>query len=440
MAPRPPFSRGSSVPSGRLSRLARFGGLAAGLGGGLLIDAAGQAVRGRRPRLEDLILTPGNVLKVTDQLASLRGAAMKMGQLISMDAGDVLPPELAAIMARLRADADPMPRRQLQGVLEGVWGRGWETRFDFFDHRPIAAASIGQVHRALTTDGRLLAIKVQYPGVARSIDSDVDNVATLLRMSGIVPKQLDVAPLLAEAKRQLHEEADYEREAACMERFGALLAGEEDFLVPEVHRDLSGPTVLAMTFVESVPIESLERLSQAVRDRVARLLIDLALRELFAFQLMQTDPNLANYRYQPETGRIVLLDFGATRAYAQELAEGCRRLGSAGLTGDRPAARQALLDIGLLDESVPQRHQDRVMAMFEMALEPLRRSDVFDFGDRSIAETMREQSLAFADERDGWRLPPVDALFLQRKFGGTYLLAARLRAKVDVKSLLAVHL
>ncbi|MBP0617058.1 AarF/ABC1/UbiB kinase family protein [Jiella sp. KSK16Y-1] len=403
----------------------------------MLIDAAGRAVRGERPRLEDLVLTPANVLKATEQLAQLRGAAMKMGQLISMDAGDVLPPELAAIMARLRADAEPMPRRQLQSVLDGAWGRGWEKRFDLFDHRPIAAASIGQVHRALTTDGRLLAIKVQYPGVARSIDSDVDNVSTLLRVSGIVPKQLDIAPLLAEAKRQLHEEADYEREAGCMERFGELLAGETDYLVPEVHRDLSGPTVLAMTFVDSVPIETVETAPQEARNRIARLLIDLSLRELFSFQLMQTDPNLANYRFEPASGRIVLLDFGATRAFAPQLAEECRRLGSAGMASDWPAARQALTEIGLIDASVPKRHQDNVMAMVEMVMEPLQRADIFDFGNRAIVETMREQSIAFAAERDGWRLPPVDTLFLQRKYGGTYLLAARLRAKVDVKALFA---
>ena len=403
----------------------------------MLVDAAGRAVRGERPRLEDLVLTPANVLRATEQLAQLRGAAMKMGQLISMDAGDMLPPELAAIMARLRADAEPMPRRQLQGVLDAAWGKGWERRFEFFDHRPIAAASIGQVHRGLTSDGRLLAIKVQYPGVARSIDSDVDNVSTLLRLSGLVPKHLDIAPLLSEAKRQLHEEADYEREASCMERFGELLEGEADYLVPDVHRDFSGPSVLAMTFVDSVPIETLESAPQETRDRAARLLIDLSLRELFSFQLMQTDPNLANYRYDPSLGRIVLLDFGATRAFAPELAEQCRRLGAAGLSSDWPAARTALTDIGLIDASVPQRHQDKVMAMVETVMKPLQGTQIFDFGDRGIVDTMREQSIAFADERDGWRLPPVDTLFLQRKYGGTYLLAARLRAHVDVKAIFA---
>jgi predicted unusual protein kinase regulating ubiquinone biosynthesis (AarF/ABC1/UbiB family) len=199
-----PF-KGAAVPSSRFSRLARFGALAAGVTGGVLLDGARQLAEGKRPSIKDLMLTPANALKVTVQLSQLRGAAMKMGQLLSMDAGDMLPPELTDILGRLRAEAQHMPQSQLESVLVSGWGRQWRDRFETFAMRPIAAASIGQVHRARTRDGRDLAIKIQYPGVRRSIDSDVDNVASLLRMSGLLPKSLDVSPLLAEAKRQLHE-------------------------------------------------------------------------------------------------------------------------------------------------------------------------------------------------------------------------------------------
>ncbi|RYG63168.1 AarF/ABC1/UbiB kinase family protein, partial [bacterium] len=334
----------------------------------------------------------------TGQLAHLRGAAMKMGQLLSMEAGDVLPPELSAIMARLRADAEPMPRHQIQSVLDREWGRGWQERFESFSFRPVAAASIGQVHRALTRDGRDLAVKIQYPGVRRSIDSDVDNVSSLLKIAGIVPRHLDIGPLLGEAKRQLREEADYEREAVCLERFAALLADDPRFLLPAVHRDLTGPNVLAMSYLDSVGIETLEGAPQEERDRAAERLLDLALRELFVFQLMQTDPNLANYRYEPRTGRIVLLDFGATRAFPAAFADQCRSLAAAGLADDGPAVRAALTAMGLIDETVPQRHQDKVMAMFDMAKEPLLRSDVFDFGDTTILRRLREQGMEFAGE------------------------------------------
>ena len=414
--------------------------MATGIAGGMLLDGARRIARGDRPRLEDLLLTPANVVRVTEQLAQLRGAAMKMGQLISMEAGDILPPELGAIMARLRADAEPMPRQQVQAVLDGAWGPGWQQRLESFSFRPIAAASIGQVHRAFTRDGRDLAVKIQYPRVRRSIDSDVDNVATLLRMSGMVPRHLDVAPLLGEAKRQLHEEADYGREADCLERFAGLLGDDPDFMLPAVHRDLSGPEVLAMDYVDSVPIETLESAPQEERDRVAALLLDLSFRELFTFRLMQTDPNLANYRYDRESRRIVLLDFGATRAFSEAFSEDCRRLAKATLANDRPAVKAALTSMGLIDASEPQRHQDNVMAMFNRAAEPLLRSALFDFGDTRILGELREQGMEFAGERDGWRLPPTDALFLQRKFGGTYLLAARLKARVDVKALLQRHL
>ncbi|WP_294641667.1 AarF/UbiB family protein, partial [uncultured Aureimonas sp.] len=207
-------SKGRSVPSGRLSRLGQFGRLAGGIAGGMLAEGARRLADGERPRIGDMLLTPGNLVRVADRLSHLRGAAMKLGQMISLDAGDTLPPELSEIMARLRAEADPMPRVQLERVLAAEWGREWRIRFERFDDRPIAAASIGQVHRARALDGRELAIKVQYPGVRGSIDADVDNVATLLRVSGLLPPHLDITALLAEAKAQLHEETDYRREGA----------------------------------------------------------------------------------------------------------------------------------------------------------------------------------------------------------------------------------
>ena len=164
---------------------------------------------------------------------------MKLGQMISMDAGDMLPPELAEILATLRDRANFMPPRQLDKVLAEQWGKVWRKQFRRFEPRPIAAASIGQVHRALTRDGRTLAIKVQYPGVAQSIDSDVDNVATLLRVSGLLPKELDIAPLLTAAKEQLHEEADYEREGEQMRLYAARLADEPGFVVPQLDEELT---------------------------------------------------------------------------------------------------------------------------------------------------------------------------------------------------------
>ena len=430
------LGKGVAVPSGRFSRFARFGGLATGVAGGMLLNGARQVVHGKRPSISELLLTPANAIKVTHQLSQLRGSAMKIGQLMSMDAGELLPPELSDILGALRAEAQHMPRGQLQAVLNRNWGKGWEDRFESFGFTPIAAASIGQVHRATTKDGRDLAIKVQYPGVRQSIDSDVNNVASLMKLSGLVPDTIDIAPMLAEAKRQLHQEADYAQEAEYLARFGGLLKGASEFDVPIFHPDLTTESVLAMSYIESVAIETLTTAPQDERDRVVTLLIELLLRELFDYRLMQTDPNFANYRYNPETKQLVLLDFGATHDIPPDASARYRRLMQAGLAGDHTAARDMMIAIGFFDERTQPKHQDAVMTMFEMAMAPLRAGGAFDFGDNSVMVGLRDQGMAIAKARDFWHIPPIETLFLQRKFGGMYLLASKLKARVEVKALM----
>ncbi len=436
---------GRAIPAGRLSRLVRFGGMAAGVGAGMLAEGARRLADGQRPKLEDLILTPANALRVTRQLSNLRGAAMKLGQMLSMDAGDFLPRELADILARLRAEAQHMPASQLNRVLTAHWGPGWRARFTRFDSRPFAAASIGQVHRATLPDGTDLAIKVQYPGVKRSIDSDVDNVAALLRVSNLLPATLDIGPLLAEAKRQLHDEADYAREASYLTRFADLLCDDSAFVVPRFHADLSGPDVLAMTYVEGQAIESLTGASQAIRDHVATLACALTLRELFELHVMQTDPNFANYRYQPgdgdgsmtdTPGRIVLLDFGAARDIPPAIVAGYRALLVAALAGDRDAVLAALLASGMIGADAAIRHRAALDAMIGHALVPLATDAAFDFGATGFVADMRDRGMLIAADRATWHAPPPDILFIQRKLGGMFLLASRLKARVEVRKLL----
>ena len=234
------------VPSSRIARLSRIGSLATRIAGSVISNGTTKLLSGQRPVLSDLVLTPKNIQRITDQLASLRGAAMKLGQLISMDSGELLPPELSAILARLREDADPMPKEQLQQVLDEAWGTGWFDTLLYFSYAPIAAASIGQVHKVITMQGETLAVKVQYPGIGNSIDSDVDNVASIIKLSGLLPGSFDIKPLLGEAKLQLHDEANYVREADMMTRYQQAAADFESFVVPEVYTALSTPTVLAL--------------------------------------------------------------------------------------------------------------------------------------------------------------------------------------------------
>ena len=399
-------------------------------------EGARRLAEGERPRMSDLLLTPENVLRMADRLSHLRGAAMKLGQMISMDAGDVLPPELTEIMARLRQNAHRMPAAQLQQVLSAEWGRDWRTRFAKFDAAPIAAASIGQVHRARTRDGRDLAIKVQYPGVRESIDADVDNVATLLRLSGLLPRELDVAPLLAAAKAQLREEADYIREGEQMALFGTLLADAPGYLVPVLDRELTTRQVLAMSYVDSLPIETLIDGPQDTRDAVIRSLIALVLRELFDFGVMQTDPNFGNYRYQPATGRLVLLDFGASRPVAAETSDGYLQLLKATMGGDRDRAREAAVAAGFIGPGAVARHRPTIDRMIDLVIGKVRAPGAFDFGDRDVVAALRDQGQGVAADRGAWHIPPADILFVQRKVSGVALLAARMKARVDVRSML----
>ncbi|MEM0950257.1 MAG: AarF/ABC1/UbiB kinase family protein [Pseudomonadota bacterium] len=431
---------GRAVPSGRLTRLARLGGMASGIAGSMALEGARQFGRGARPEARDLLLTPANVTRLTEELARMRGAAMKLGQLVSMDAGDVLPPELATIMARLREAAEPMPPRQLRRVLDAAWGTNWLPSFAHFDPRPIAAASIGQVHRAKTRDGHDLAIKVQYPGVAASIDSDVANLGVLIRMSGLLPKGLALAPLLEEVRRQLHEEADYRREAEMLSRFGAFVAGDPNYHVPRPFPKLSTDTVLAMEYVPGLPIEDAATLPQARRNQIMTKLADLFLREVFQYGLIQSDPNFANYRFDPETDKLVLLDFGAARTVPGDIAQGYRTLLVSGLSGNKAGMEGAAIALGFFAEDTMTRHKRIVLDMVRTVFDALTIGASFDFGDTALTDRLRAQGMVLAAERDFVHVPPVDTLFLQRKVGGLFLLGARLRAHVPISDLLERHL
>jgi predicted unusual protein kinase regulating ubiquinone biosynthesis (AarF/ABC1/UbiB family) len=425
----------AAVPQGRAARMAQMGGLAAGIAGAVAAGGLRALGRGERPVLQGLLLTPANALRVAGTLSHLRGAAMKVGQMMSLDTGALLPPEVTAILATLQSDAKPMPPAQLQAALTAQWGAGWHARFARFDVRPFAAASIGQVHRALTKDGRDLAIKVQYPSVRASIDSDVDNIAALLRLPGLVPRGMDMAPLLAAAKAQLHEEADYAAEAAHLSDFGAWLGESPDFTLPQLQPDLSTPSVLAMSYVPSAPMDSVADAPQASRDHVARALIDLTLRELFTLRAMQTDPNLANYRYDAAGGRIVLLDFGAVRRITPAHSAAFRALLNAGLDGDAADMRRAMVHIGYFSDATPAAHQDLILRMFATAMAPLRMDAPFDFGASDLIKRLRDMGLQIGAERDLMHVPPAETLFLHRKIGGMYLLATKLRARVNLRAL-----
>jgi len=425
-----------SVPARRMTRLSHIGALTAGVATNMALNGVVQLGQGKRPSLHDLLLTPANIKRVSAQLAQMRGAAMKIGQLISMGTDDILPPELSQILAPLRDNAHPMPPIQLKNVLNTEWPLHWLKSFKNFDVRPIAAASIGQVHRAQLKDGRDLAIKVQYPGVAKSIDSDVANIGFLIRVSGLLPEGFGLASYLEEGRKQLHKETNYIREATQLERFSGLLKDMKQFIVPELHEDWSTQNILAMTYVEGVQIDGLSEETQAVRDQVAKDLIELTINELFVFGVMQTDPNFANYRYQLNNQRIVLLDFGATHEIAPLIMQSYRDLMIAGLTGNDVALEKIIMRIGFVDSKTTEKHRKQIIHMVKLVFGTLLDRRYVDFADTKLALDLQLKAMALA--KDGFSPPPlpIDVLLLQRKLGGMFFLASKLAARVDIMSLL----
>lgn len=424
-----------SVPTGRMSRMAHVGGLMTRVAGGMLAEGARQIASGNRPVARDLLLTPANVRRVAEKLSHLRGAAMKLGQLLSMDAGDLMPPELAELLSILRSGATSMPMLQLAGVLEESLGADWQDQFQQFGFSPIAAASIGQVHKAIDHQGNSLAIKIQYPGIAKSIDSDVNNVISLLKISRLLPDGVIADELVEEAKLQLHAEADYMQEAMHLQEYRKLLSDDNRFRVPRYYPMLSSRNVLSMSYESGVPVESLLEYPLAERNRCAELLLSLLFRELFEFRRVQTDPNFANFMYDPETSQLVLLDFGATREYDRELVEAYRQLFSAGLRQDREGLLQAATQIGYFNTEITTSQQNAVLQLFELAMEPLR-AEYYDFRSTDLARRLRDQGMALSMQEGYWHSPPVDALFLHRKLAGLYLLFARLKVSLACRDIL----
>lgn len=432
--------RQSRVPASRLERLARVGWLAGELAASALADGLRQVTGVRAAR--SLVLREIDAQRLAKALTRLRGAAMKLGQMLSLAGADLLPSEVTKALSILRAEGDAMPQAQLRRTLARAYGADWEKRFRDFDTSPVAAASIGQVHRATAADGRRLAIKVQYPGVARSIDSDVENVASMLRLARLLPDKADLSGLVTEAKRQLRRETDYRVEAALQSRYRMLLADHADFVVPRVYPDLSGPRILAMDFIEGVSLDevSLGPYPQSLRDRIGALLYELVLRELFDFRFMQSDPNFANYVYVAATGQLALLDFGGTRDVPEALATQYARVLRAIADTDRVALQAGLEQVGFLRAGDPAERVRLFLELFLIGFEPFRHRGRYDFGRSDALRRIRELILEIAFERGFFRPPPVDTVFLHRKLEGMFLLCSRLRARVDVRALLMAQL
>ncbi|MBV0933321.1 ABC1 kinase family protein [Marinobacterium weihaiense] len=430
--------RAAAVPSSRLSRMASLTGLAGRVAGNLVTESGKHWLRGERPVMSELLLSRKNLEQVADKLARMRGAAMKLGQLISMDSGALLPPELAAVLERLRDDAVIMPAAQLVGVLEANWGEDWDQRLAQFSFEPVAAASIGQVHKGRTHAGRALAIKIQYPGVRRSIDSDIDNVVSLLRLSGLLPRELEIDALVEEAKHQLRLETDYLHEQQQLLGYAEALVAfrhRDALALPGVDTELSTEQMLCMDFIDGVSLEHAAERQPDLQHHIPALLLELFFCELFQLRCVQTDPNPANYQYNLEQDRLVLLDFGAVRHFSTDFVHHYGRAICAATDRNADELAAALETLGFFSQRHDAANRQVVLEIFMEATEPLRTPGPYDFGQSDLAQRIHERGMAISSDPEAWHTPPADVLFLHRKMGGLFMLAARLGARVDVHAI-----
>ncbi|MGB5488794.1 MAG: AarF/ABC1/UbiB kinase family protein [Lysobacterales bacterium] len=429
----------SRVPTTRFGRLARLGLTAGELAMGGVAESVRRLASSNPNDAYNVLLTATNAKKLASRLAGMRGAAMKMGQVLSMESADFLPREFADALAILRDSADTMPLSQIKRVMGREYGKGWQKLFIDFNYEPIAAASIGQVHRVFTEDGRDLALKIQYPGVAKSINSDVDNMAMLMRLINLLPVEIDISGIVKEAKRQLHQEADYIVESQYLREYRKLVEDEPRFVVPDVHDDLTTKRVLAMDYIEGVPLESLAEhgVAQELKNGVGALLQHLMFRELLEFRTMQSDPNFANYLYQPETDRVVLLDFGSTVSFEEKFTHRYAQIARAMIDKDDVTLRRLAQMMGYINPGNSDAYVERVLSLIRLVSEPVIKGGVYDFGTSDVFARGRDAGLEmFFQDMSEYKVPPPETMFLHRKLVGCFMLCSRLGARVDVQKLI----
>ncbi|KAL6793446.1 ABC1 family domain-containing protein [Trichoderma sp. SZMC 28013] len=429
--------RESKVPATRFSRILNYGGLAAGLLGGAVTESVSRAFGGGGGG--SVLLSGGNMERLVAKLSQMRGAALKLGQMMSFQDSKTMPAPLQEVLQRVQDRADYMPAWQRDRVLISNLGSDWRDLFSEFEEKPIAAASIGQVHRAvLKSNGKRVAVKIQFPGVADSINSDLDNLGILLTATKLLPKGLYLNKTIDNARLELGWECDYTREAECAKRYKELLQGEEDvFEAPNVHLEASGKQVLTMDFLDGIGVTRVKSFTQEQRDWIGTQILRLCLREITEFKFMQTDPNWTNFLYNASTNKLELLDFGASREFPEEFVSQYVQLLECASRSDRAGVKKFSEGLGYLtgheSRTMLDAHIQSVLTLAEPFLESA--PEVYDFKDQTITERVRALIPVMLNER--LAPPPEETYSLHRKLSGAFLLCARLESKVRCRELFA---
>ncbi len=340
------------IPKGRVRRSAKLG---TALGGQAARYAGTRAAGIARSQEEsDEKLEARHVetaLKMVRTLGEMKGAAMKIGQLASFIDTEFLPPEYAELyqeeLAKLRTSAPPMPWSRVSKVIEEEYGEPVDEHFSEFEEEAFAAASIGQVHRAKLLDGRPVAVKIQYPGVAEALESDMRNAGVLVRLAKALAPGLDAKSVAAELRERVLEELDYEFEAQNQRTFSRAYRGHPFIYVPDVITRLSRRRVLVTEYVDGVGFEEVRQLDDEERSRFGEIVFRFCFGSIYHLQHFNADSHPGNYLLMGD-GRVAFLDFGMTKKLDREQIELEQAALDAAIRKDPEALRQRLADLGFV--------------------------------------------------------------------------------------------
>jgi predicted unusual protein kinase regulating ubiquinone biosynthesis (AarF/ABC1/UbiB family) len=358
------------IPLRALTRGAKLAGLPLGMAGRATLGL-GKRIGGRPAEMVTAEIQARTAEQVFKVLGELKGGAMKFGQALSVFEA-ALPEALAgpyrATLVKLQEAAPPLPPKVVREVMSRSLGADWQTLFSEFDTRAVAAASVGQVHRAIWADGRDVAVKVQYPGAGAALLGDLNQLSRLARLFGMLVPGLDVKPLIAELKERVAEELDYELEARSQRGFAAAFDGDPDFCVPKVLHQAG--EVIVTEWIDGVPLSKIiSDGDKATRDRAGVLYHRFLLVGPARAGMLHADPHPGNFRILPD-GRLGVLDFGAVNQLPGGLPAPIGRFLTAALAGEAQVVVDGLRVEGFIKRSIDI-DPDKLLAYLMPFLEPI---------------------------------------------------------------------
>lgn len=426
----------AKVPKGRIARTVRFGSLVGGQG----VKWAATSVANRaRSEEKASAAEQRRALELADQLVArlgeMKGAAMKIGQVLSTIDFDLIPEserdEFKARLAALRDSAPQVAFKDMRKVAERDLGGPLGEHFCEFDERPVAAASIGQVYRARTHDGDEVAVKVQYPGVAEAVETDLRNIGLLVPLIRRMAPGADIKAILGELRERISDELDYELEAQSHRRIHRAFRGHPFVLVPAVDTALSTRRVLVTEFVEGVGFEEIKRLPEPERDRFGEIAFRFFYGLLDRERIAAGDPHPGNYLLCPD-GRVCFLDFGLVRQVDDDYLHGEKALARAVIEGDPDAVHRWMATLGYLPEP-DEFHPERVLRQVERTVAWYFMDGFTRLDSEWVRQVLEAGASPRAEHYDYMRrqtLPP-QSLLMRRMEGLLFGVLGELRAGAD---------